>query len=157
MNSTARVVFVCTGNICRSPMAEIIARQQADNAGLSQSVEFSSCGLGDWHVGQPADHRALAELKSAGYDGSSHRAAQLGSQHADADLFVAMDAGHARGLVSSGIAEEKISLLRAFDANSAPADEVADPYYGDISEFVLTRENIEAAMPGLLEWIRSYN
>lgn len=56
------IVFVCTGNICRSPMAEVIAKAKAEEAGLEDNVIFSSCGMGNWHVGQPADKRALAEL-----------------------------------------------------------------------------------------------
>ena len=97
------IVFVCTGNICRSPMAEVIAKAKAEEAGLEDNVIFSSCGMGNWHVGQPADKRALAELKSAGYNGDTHRAAQLGPEHMRADLFVALDSGHAGELAATGV------------------------------------------------------
>ncbi|MCK2199358.1 low molecular weight protein-tyrosine-phosphatase [Corynebacterium callunae] len=147
------IVFVCTGNICRSPMAEVIARAKAEEAGLGDKVNFSSCGMGDWHVGQPADKRAVAELKSAGYDGSTHRAAQLGPEHMRADLFVALDSGHAHELAATGAPNDKIRLMRSFDPESDPEDDVADPYYGTQQDFALTRQNIEDAMPGLLEWV----
>lgn len=147
------IVFVCTGNICRSPMAEVIARQLAAEAGLADQVTFASCGMGGWHVGQPADRRALAELHAAGYDGATHRAAQLGPEHMRADLFVAMDSGHAHELAAAGAPNEKIRLMRSFDPDSDPHDDVADPYYGTAQDFVLTRQNIEDAVPGLLDWV----
>lgn len=147
------VVFVCTGNICRSPMAEIIARSKAEEAGLEDRVTFSSCGMGDWHVGQPADRRAVTELKKHGYNGETHRAAQFGPEHMRADLFIALDSGHAHELAATGAPNEKIRLLRSFDPESDPTDDVADPYYGTDSDFALTRENIEDAMPGILHWV----
>lgn len=150
------IVFVCTGNICRSPMAEYIVRAKAHEAGLDGAVVFSSCGMGNWHVGQPADRRARAELKNAGYDGDAHRAAQLGPEHMRADLFVALDSGHARELAATGVPNDKIRLLRSFDPGSNPTDDVADPYYGTDQDFVLTRENIEDATPGLLEWVKDH-
>ena len=148
------IVFVCTGNICRSPMAEVMARQEAEQAGLGDVVIFSSCGMGHWHIGQPADRRAVAELRAGGYDGSTHRAAQLGPEHMRADLFVAMDAGHAHELAAAGIANDRIRLLRSFDPGSDPGDDVADPYYGADQDFTLVRENIGDALPGLLDWVR---
>ncbi len=153
LNRPLEIVFVCTGNICRSPIAEVIARQKAEEAGLGDDVIFSSCGMGDWHVGQPADRRAVAELHSHGYNGSTHRAAQLGPEHMRADLFIAMDSGHAHELAATGAPNEKIRLLRSFDPDSDPSDDVADPYYGTDRDFSLVRENIEDAMPGLIEWI----
>lgn len=156
LNRPLEIVFVCTGNICRSPMAEVIARQKADEAGLGDDVYFSSCGMGDWHVGHPADKRAVAELHNHNYDGSIHRAAQLGPEHMRADLFIAMDSGHAHELAATGAPNDKIRLMRSFDPNSDPNDDVADPYYGTDQDFTLTRQNIEDAMPGLLEWITGH-
>lgn len=152
-NRPLEIVFVCTGNICRSPMAEVIARKKAEEAGLGNDVIFSSCGMGDWHVGHVADRRAIAELHAGGYDGSAHRAAQLGSEHKSADLFVAMDSGHAHELAAAGAPNDKIRLLRSFDPESDPTDDVADPYYGTDRDFSLVRENVENAMPGVLEWV----
>lgn len=154
LNRPLEIVFVCTGNICRSPMAEVIARAWAEEAGLGEDVYFSSCGMGNWHVGHPADRRAVAELGKHNFDGSTHRAAQLGPEHMRADLFIAMDSGHVHELAATGAPNDKIRLLRSFDPDSDPTADVADPYYGTEQDFTLTRQNIEDAMPGLMEWIR---
>ena len=147
------IVFVCSGNICRSPMAEIIVRDAIENAGLSDDVLLGSCGIGGWHVGEPADSRARKELAAHGYD-PSHTAAQLGAPFEDATLFVAMDAGHVSGLKRYGIPSEKIRLMRSFDPNSPRKAEVEDPYYGGVDGFVEVREQIEAAAPGIVQWVR---
>lgn len=149
------IVFVCTGNICRSPMAEVIVQDHLEREGLDAKVRTSSCGIGGWHIGQSADSRALAELSRAGYDGSAHRASQLGEEHADADLLIAMDLGHKDSLIDAGFAPERIRLMRSFDENSPSDAVVEDPYHGDESEFTRTREEIESALPGLLTWIRN--
>ena len=88
--SRVRVVFVCTGNICRSPMAEVIARRAFHDAGLGDRVTVSSVGTGDWHVGNGMDARAAAELAAHGYD-TGHVASQLSPGDHDADLVVACD------------------------------------------------------------------
>ncbi len=147
-----QIVFVCTGNICRSPMAEVIVRQALKEEDIV--AEVSSCGLGGWHVGQQADRRALRELERAGYDGSGHRAAQLGSQHEQADLFVALAGEHVAGLRREGIDSSRIRLLKSFDP-AAVDEDVEDPYYGGPAEFVRTREEIEAAVPGIVDWVRA--
>lgn len=147
------ICFVCTGNICRSPMGDIIAKQKIHEAGLEDQVYINSCGIGAWHIGQGADPRALKELTHAGYDGSSHRAAQFGSEHADADLFLAMDQGHIRDLMTLGVDPTHIRLMRSFDPQSPQDAEVDDPYYGKEKEFTRTRKEIENSMPGLLAWI----
>ena len=143
------LVFVCSGNICRSPMAEIIVREAVEDAGLTEDVLLASCGIGAWHVGQPADSRARAELEGSGRD-STHVAAQLGAEHVDATLYIAMDNGHVSQLIARGIPAEKIRLMRSFDAD------VADPYYGDASGFTRTRREIEAATPGLITAVRDF-
>ena len=147
------VVFVCTGNICRSPMAEVIVRDAVEDAGLSDRVLLRSCGMGGWHVGQPADERALAELKAAGHDGADHRASQFGDEHRDADLLIALDSGHVRALRGAGVPRERIRLLRSFDPAAGEVD-CADPYYGTSDDFTVVREQIDAAVPGLIDWVR---
>ena len=106
-------------------------------------------------MGQGADERAIAELRRGGHDGGSHRAAKLGAEHMDADLFIAMDKGHREALIEHGIDPDKIRLMRSFDPSSPEDADVADPYYGSTADFETTRKNIEAAVPGLLDWIRA--
>jgi protein-tyrosine phosphatase len=103
-------------------------------------------------VGDPADIRARTELTSAGYD-DEHTAAQIGPEHLDADLLLAMDRGHLRALHAHGVGS-RAQLLRTFDPD-ADNEDVADPYYGSDDDFTAVREQIEAAIPGLLEWVRS--
>lgn len=170
--TTIHCVFVCTGNICRSPMAEIMARDAVAHSDTAADITLSSCGLGSWHVGELADRRTRAELATIGLNGEEHRAAVLGPEHRAADIFIALDDGHRRGLIDSGIPAAKIALLRAFDphygidtgavlgasaqqlAAAAGTDtsamEVADPYYGTQADFSRCRTEIAAAIPGLL-------
>lgn len=152
-----RVVFVCSGNICRSPMAEKVFVEHLRRAGLDQHVDVCSVGTGGWHVGQPADPRAVDVLASRGYRGA-HAATQLALEHTDADLLVALDSGHARALRRTVRDPDRVRLLRAFDPEADPdADgglDVPDPYYGSQRGFDRVLDMIEAAMPGLLAWVR---
>ncbi|MGU3294019.1 low molecular weight protein-tyrosine-phosphatase [Williamsia sp. M5A3_1d] len=156
MSDRLHITFVCTGNICRSPMAQSIVTHAVAEAGLSDRVRIDSCGTGSWHVGEPADDRARTELRRNGYS-DEHAAAVLGAQHSDADLIVALDRGHLEALRRKRLGE-RARLLRSFDPDVDPAVgddlDVADPYYGDQSDFTRVREQIEAAVPGLLDWIR---
>ncbi|MGJ0120774.1 low molecular weight protein-tyrosine-phosphatase [Williamsia sp. MIQD14] len=158
MSDRLHVTFVCTGNICRSPMAQSIVTHAVESAGLSDRVRIDSCGTGSWHVGEPADDRARAELRRNGYS-DDHAAAVLGAQHSTADLLVALDRGHLDALRRKRLGD-RARLLRSFDPHVDPdraggADlDVADPYYGDQSDFTRVREQIEAAVPGLLDWMR---
>ncbi|WP_179273236.1 MULTISPECIES: low molecular weight protein-tyrosine-phosphatase [unclassified Rhodococcus (in: high G+C Gram-positive bacteria)] len=153
MTEPLHVTFVCTGNICRSPMAEKVFAGHLRDAGLSEAVRVSSAGTGGWHVGDGADPRTVAELDAHGYD-SEHAAAQVGPDHLAADLIVALDTGHARALLQLGAPADRVSLLRSFDPD-ADDSSVADPYYSSDSAFTEVREQIEGAVPGLLDWARS--
>ncbi|WP_314037979.1 low molecular weight protein-tyrosine-phosphatase [Dietzia sp. CH92] len=149
---TVRVVFVCTGNICRSPMAEVMARHAVDEAGLGDRVAVSSVGTGDWHVGDAMDPRAAAELAAHGYD-TAHVASHLSREDHDADLLVALDSGHRDHLLGAGVDPDRVRLLRAYEPGADGAD-VADPYYGDESGFTRTRMQISRALPGLVAEVR---
>lgn len=153
MTTPLHIVFVCTGNICRSPMGEIILKKAVADAGLDTKVRITSCGTGGWHVGDGADYRAVNELARAGYDGSQHRATQLGDEHRDADLLVALDQGHYRALMRQGYEKDRVKLLRSFDPSAGDDLEVKDPYYGTEKDFATTRIQIEAAVDGMLDWI----
>ncbi len=152
------IVFVCSGNICRSPMAEVVLRQRLAQHGLSETVSVRSAGTGAWHVGEPADPRAQATLEAHGYS-VDHTARQIGPEDLDADLLLVADKGHlqdVRSLLESDTDgdTDKVRLIRSFDP-TAPADaEVPDPYYGGDEGFVDVLGMIERAVDGLVEWIR---
>ncbi|MGW5385959.1 low molecular weight protein-tyrosine-phosphatase [Nocardia sp. NPDC003963] len=147
------ISFVCTGNICRSPMAEKILLEHLSRAGLRDRVRVSSAGTHGWHAGAEADPRTTATLRRHGYP-TGHRASGFGTEHADADLVVAMTTEHDRNLAVRGIPRERRRMLRSFDPDADGA-EVPDPYYGGTEEFELVRAQIEAAVPGLLEWVHA--
>lgn len=147
------ICFVCTGNICRSPMAALIFQEHLRRAGLDDKVEVSSCGMGGWHVGSPADPRAVATLQRAGYP-TEHLAAQLGEQHLAVDLLIALDTGHLRDLRQLVDDPERVRLLRSFGPEEHRRLSVPDPYYDEDEGFEHVRDLIEAAMPGLIAWTR---
>jgi protein-tyrosine phosphatase len=159
-----RVCFVCSGNICRSPMAEIVLRELAVRADLGDLVEVDSAGTGDWHIGERADHRALSALHRHGYDGKAHRARQFDpGWFGRRDLVIALDRGHLRTLRSwAGNEPERgrIALLRSFDpalgADPSPSQlDVPDPYYDGDDAFDLVLAQIGASCAGLLMQLRS--
>ncbi|MCJ1709440.1 low molecular weight protein-tyrosine-phosphatase [Microbacterium sp. VKM Ac-2923] len=147
-----RVVFVCSGNICRSPMADVVFRHLAESAGLGARVSSSSAGTGDWHVGERADHRTLAALDRLGYDGATHRARQF--QYADFtrnDLVVALDRSHERvlrGWAQGDDDTDKIALLQSFLPDAETLD-VPDPYYAGAPMFDEVLGMIERASRAL--------
>ncbi|MET9569129.1 low molecular weight protein-tyrosine-phosphatase [Streptomyces virginiae] len=153
-----RVCFVCTGNICRSPMAESVFRAHVERAGLHALVEVDSAGTGGWHEGDGADPRTISVLEAAGYT-QDHRARQFHpSWFSRLDLVIALDAGHLRdlrALAPTARDAAKVRLLRSYDpaATAGPYD-VPDPYYGPIGGFEDCLDLIEAAGPGLLDAVR---
>ncbi len=153
MTEKLLICVVCTGNICRSPMGQNILRRALADAGLADRVDVVSAGTSGWHVGHSADNRARTELLAHGYS-DAHVAAQLGPEHFDADLLLAMDGGHVRSLERKRL-RNRVRLLRSFDPAAVPAADVPDPYYGTAEDFTTTRQLIEAAVPGILEWVRA--
>ncbi|MFC8046856.1 low molecular weight protein-tyrosine-phosphatase [Nocardia sp. NPDC057353] len=134
-------------------MAARVFEKHLERAGLADRVRVTSAGTGDWHVGNPADPRTAAVLRRAGYD-DAHVAAEFGAAHRDADLVVALDTTHERALARLGVPADRRRLLRSFDP-AADGPDVPDPYYGDDAGFDLVRDQIEAAVPGLLDWVRA--
>lgn len=148
------VVFVCSGNICRSPVAEKVFAAEVERAGLADRVRVTSAGTGGWHIGSPADERAAASLRAGGYN-DAHVARQVGAQDLAADLIIALDNGHRRTLQAMAPEPERVRLLRSFDPAAPPKAEVPDPYYGGPDGFDAVLAMVRAAMPGLLEYVRS--
>lgn len=147
------VCFVCTGNICRSPMAEIVFVNALRREGLADRVRVSSAGTGDWHVGRPADPRASEALRRAGYE-CTHVAAQVGAQHLSADLLVALDYSHLAALRRLVADSQRVVLLRSFDHAAGRDLDVPDPYFGGRHGFDDVLSMVRAAVPGLLAWVR---
>ncbi|WP_328606632.1 low molecular weight phosphotyrosine protein phosphatase [Amycolatopsis sp. NBC_00345] len=149
------VVFVCSGNICRSPMAEMVFRAKLAEAGLEGAVRVSSAGTGPWHVGEAADRRARATLKAHGYP-TEHVAAEVGDEDLEADLLLAADEGHLEFLQARVAEPGRVRLLRDFDPIAPPCSEVPDPYYGADGGFEEVLGMIERAMPALVDWVRAH-
>jgi protein-tyrosine phosphatase len=150
--------MVCSGNICRSPMAEVVLRARLVEARLTD-VSVDSFGTGPWHQGQPADARAAATLDAAGYP-VAHTARMItAADVAGRDLLVAMDGGHRRHLQQ--LAEQvahpgDIRLLSSFARPWPGADEdVPDPYYGDVADYEHVLALVEAGAAGIVAELRA--
>ena len=135
IGSPYRIAFVCLGNICRSPMAEVVLTRLVEQAGLAAGVEVTSCGTGAWHLGEPMDPRAASQLVASGYDASGHRAQQFEPSWLERDLVLAMDARNLAEITGGHGVDEQVRMFRSFDPRVAPgarpADlDVPDPWFG---------------------------
>ena len=152
-----RICFVCTGNICRSPMAEAVFKDLVKKAGLERVVAVISAGTGDWHVGEPSDERTMHALAQHGLDGTRHRAKQFDPDwFENLDLIVGFDRSHERILrawASNDIDRSKVQLLMTFDPDASGPLEVPDPYYSDAALFDLVLSMIEKACGALFRQV----
>ena len=149
------VLFVCLGNICRSPTAEGVLRHKLVEQGLSGQVLVDSAGTGDWHVGKAPDPRTREAAARRGYDLSPLRGRQVSTDDfARFELILAMDAHNLAHLQRLRPAQPRAELdlfLRRYDS---PLDEVPDPYYGGAQGFEQVLDLIEDACYGLIREIR---
>jgi protein-tyrosine phosphatase len=152
-----RVLFVCMGNICRSPTAEAVFRHAVQKAGLADLIECDSAGTHDYHIGEPPDHRAQKAAGRRGYDMSQLRGRQVSSRDFEEfDYVVAMDRrNHSllEALCPRGL-EEKLVLYCDFHAEHA-GREVPDPYYGGDRGFEQVLDLIEAVSASLIARLKS--
>ena len=146
---TTRLLFVCLGNICRSPLAEAAFRREAARLGLD--VEIDSAGTGDWHIGYPPDPRAAEVAGRNGVDISHLRARQVtDDDFRNFDHIVALDAKNLRDLEALRPADGKARLSLLLDHVDGRAGEtVADPYYGDAGHFDAAWADVTAGAVGL--------
>jgi protein-tyrosine phosphatase len=158
-----RICCVCLGNICRSPMAEVVLRDQVAKAGLSDRVTVDSAGTGNWHVGDRMNTRARAQLRRGGYDGEAHRARQFDrSWLADRDLILAMDASNLDDLrvlarrAGSGDGDDLDERIRLFgEVAGLDGADVPDPYYGTDEDFAHVLAMLESGMATIVEQLRA--
>ena len=158
MNYSYSVLFVCLGNICRSPTAEAIFHKKLELAGLSNKVFADSAGTGDWHIGKPPDTRAQEEGAEHGYDLTPLRARQINHDDFDRfDLILAMDHDNLTNILSlrQGVSADQVRLLLSF--SDAANQVVPDPYYGGIEGFTQVIRLVEQATDGLIEHIQQQN
>ncbi len=154
----ASILFVCTGNICRSPTAAGVFLRMVREAGLDQRIAVDSAGTGDWHVGQGADSRAVQAARGRGYDLSPHRARQLEAWDFHRfDLIIAMDRGHRSHMarVAKPSQAHKIRMMTEFARRHPGVEDVPDPYFGGNEGFEQVLDLLEDAAEGLLEELRS--
>lgn len=149
-----RLLFICLGNICRSPAAEGVMKAKVHAAKLDDMFYIDSAGIGDWHVGQLPDSRMRERGARRGYRLDSRARQIRQSDFADFDLLLVMDRENYRIVTSKATDEEsrqKVRMLTDYLQEHKNTDIVPDPYYGDLSDFDYALDLIEDACEGLLE------
>mgnify|MGYP003394776664 CR=1 FL=1 len=149
------ILFVCTGNICRSPSAEAVFRSVAELQSLP--VRLDSAGTHDQHTGEAPDRRAIEHARRRGYDLSALRARQVKqSDFEDFDLVLAMDRGHLQFMEQFCVPRHRHKLKLFLDFAGMKEADVPDPYYGGPGGFELVLDLVEAASKGLADHVRMH-
>ena len=144
------VLFVCLGNICRSPTAEGVFQHYAKQAGVADAVRVDSAGTGSWHVGERADRRMRSAASARGYSLESRSRQVVAEELSEWDLVVAMDQSNLEDLKGLETETAQIVLFSDFLSSEAPVD-IPDPYYGGAEGFDRVIDLIEEGCPALLE------
>ena len=155
-NPRVRLLFVCLGNICRSPTAEAVMRHLVKQRGLETEILVDSAGTGDWHVGKSPDQRSAAVGLRRGVPLSGAARQVKPADFERFDLLLAMDAANQRDLLAlapTPQARDKVRLLRDFDAAGGTGQEVPDPYNGGAEGFDRVFDICLAACEGLLDHV----
>ncbi|MEX1141609.1 MAG: low molecular weight protein-tyrosine-phosphatase [Thermoleophilaceae bacterium] len=155
-----RLLFVCLGNICRSPTAEGVMGDLLRRDGLEEAVEIDSAGTGSWHVGHPPDERATGAAAGRGIELAGHARQVDRSDFESFDLLLAMDRANLeelRALAPDADARDRVRLLREYDPEAIAAGEleVPDPYYGGDDGFEEVLDLVARACEGLLDEVRA--
>ena len=149
------VLFVCTGNICRSPTADGVMRRLVREAGLADEIRVDSAGTHEYHVGEPPDERAQEHARRRGYDLSGLRARQVAADDFESfELILAMDRGHLEILRRVAPLQHRHKLRLLMEFAGGKSEEVPDPYYGGPGGFERVLDMVEAAARGLLAELR---
>lgn len=158
MSICYRVLFVCLGNICRSPAAEVVLTRAVCDAGLEDLIEVDSCGTASYHVGQKPDSRMLAALERAGFVYGGHRArAFRRSDFERFNLIIPQDDSNARDVLALARRESeraKVVPMSRWFPSGCRWSEVPDPYYGSAKDFDEVVRLLAASVPSLLEELR---
>ena len=158
MNDKPRcsVLFVCMGNICRSPTAEGVFRKVVEDAGMADAIHIDSAGTHAYHTGEPPDRRAQAAALSRGYALADIRARRVADEDfVEFEYIVAMDEDNLLNLKDRAVEDASSSLMLFLEFSESRESEVPDPYYGGASGFERVLDLVEEASRGLLEHIRS--
>jgi protein-tyrosine phosphatase len=153
-----RLLFVCMGNICRSPTAEGVMRSLVREHGLADRIEIDSAGTGGWHAGEPPDARATETARLRGIDLAGAARQVVPEDFERYDLIVAMDRENLRAILAMApdeAAANRVRLLREFDPEASGDLDVPDPYYGGDRGFETVLDQVQAACRGLLERLRA--
>jgi protein-tyrosine phosphatase len=150
------VLFVCLGNICRSPLAKAVFTDAARRRSVDHLFDIDSCGTGHWHAGEGADRRAIHAAANHGLT-LIHTARQLEptSDFVRFQLVVAMDRENRKSLLARGAAPERVRLMRSFDGRLTGDHDVPDPYYGTGDGFETVFQMLTTACEGLLDQLLS--
>ena len=159
MSRPVRVLFVCLGNICRSPLAEGVFRDKVEAAGLSDRIEIDSAGTGAWHAGEPPDRRMIATAKGHGVDIAQQRARQfVDTDLADYDHILAMDKSNLHDILYLDGGQDfgqRVTLFRQWDPEPGTY-EVPDPYYGGPEGFEEVYRMVDRTSENLLAGLKAH-
>lgn len=157
MTDKTRILFVCHGNICRSPLAEAVFRQVVNEAGMAAEFEIDSAGTSGYHEGEAPDPRTSAEASTRGII-LEHSARRIQPRDFERfDYILAMDHENLAGIEkarSASTGKAVVRLLRSYDASAVADEEVPDPYYGGVGGFAEVHDMVERACRGFLDALR---
>ena len=150
-----KILFVCLGNICRSPLAEAIMKHKLNEAGLSEKIRVDSCGTAGYHIGERPDHRTIRNAASNGVK-INHVGRQLTASDLEKhDIILAMDKSNYENILrlkNASQFSDKLKLMRDFDDD--PGDEVPDPYYGEERDFQQVFDILDKSVDGFIAHLR---